>query len=284
MIKPTHWLVLGLLGSALATVVVQNALKSDGSAAVRPVTERTDPSHRTAPKLGRAFLGNSDDTADTGDATMPGRNGWTRPATRPVNGVGRFNNQQSNPSAFHDTGAGYDTGAGTPTATMFGLALPRSGGAVAGGSAGGVDPTSTTTQPIGAPAAEVGCKHELGVQLQGVTAHVDFVGKLLDGQERAGQNFSGAQLSDLKILVQWQSLFQNHLQRLDLIAPDGSLYQSLSRPLTVRDADAPVETLLPVNGTWITRYGLYGAWCVEAFLDQQEQPITSSRLVIASPR
>jgi len=285
MIKPTHLLVLGLLGSALATVIVQHALKSDGSAAARPVTERTDPSDRTAPKLGRAFLGNSDETADTGDVTMPGRTGWVRPATRPVNGVGRLNNQQSSPSAFHDTGAGSDTGAGTPAATMAGLALPRWGGvAGGGGSAGGVDPTSTTTQPIGAPAAEVGCKHELGVQLQGVTAHVDFVGKLLDGQERAGQNFSGAQLSDLKILVQWQSLFQNHLQRLDLIAPDGSLYQSLSRPLTVRDADAPVETLLPVNGTWITRYGLYGAWCVEAFLDQQEQPITSSRLVIASPR
>jgi len=62
--------------------------------------------------------------------------------------------------------------AGTPAATMAGLALPRWGGvAGGGGSAGGVDPTSTTTQPIGAPAAEVGCKHELGVQLQGVTAH-----------------------------------------------------------------------------------------------------------------
>ena len=71
MIKPTHWLVLGLLGSALATVIVQHALKSDGSAAARPVTERTDPSDRTAPKLGRAFLGNSDETADTGDVTMP---------------------------------------------------------------------------------------------------------------------------------------------------------------------------------------------------------------------
>ena len=286
MIKSTHWLVLGLLGSALATVVVQNALKSDGSAAVRPVTERTDPSHRTAPKLGRAFLGNSDETADTGDATMPGRTGWTRPVTRPVNGVGRFNNQQSNPSAFYDTGAPYDAGAGTPTATMFGLALPRSRGAVAGGSAGpgSGDPTSTTTQQIGAPAAPVGCRHELGIQPQGVTAHVDFVGMLLNGQELLGQNFPAAQLSDLKILVQWQSLFQSHLQRLDLIAPDGSLYQSFSRPLTAGDADAPVETLLPVNGTWITRYGLYGAWCVEAFLDQQEQPITSSRLVIASPR
>jgi hypothetical protein len=102
---------------------------------------------------------------------------------------------------------------------------------------------------------------------------------LLDGQQVTAEQFSGATLSDLKIVVQWQSLFQNHMQRLDLIAPDGSLYQSLSRPLTATDAS--VETLLPVNGTWITRYGLYGGWCVEVFLDQQNAPITSSPLVIA---
>src|SRR5438876_10455871 len=70
----------------------------------------------------------------------------------------------------------------------------------------------------------------------------------------------------------------------DFIAPDGSLYRSLSRPLTATDGDAPVETLLPVNGTWITRYSLYGAWCVEAFLDQEQEPVASSRLVISAQR
>lgn len=45
----------------------------------------------------------------------------------------------------------YDSGAGTDTVTMFGLALPASGGAVQGGTAANpvrTDPTGTTTQPV----------------------------------------------------------------------------------------------------------------------------------------
>ena len=60
-------------------------------------------------------------------------------------GSGTFTNQQSNNTAD------YDTGVGTQTMTMFGLALPASGGAVAGGTASNpvrTDPTGTTTQPI----------------------------------------------------------------------------------------------------------------------------------------
>lgn len=47
--------------------------------------------------------------------------------------------------------ADYDTGAGTDTVTMIGIALPASGGAVAGGTSTNpvrVDPTGTTAQPI----------------------------------------------------------------------------------------------------------------------------------------
>lgn len=47
--------------------------------------------------------------------------------------------------------ADYDTGAGTDTVVMCGIALPASGGAVAGGTASNpvrVDPTGTTTQPV----------------------------------------------------------------------------------------------------------------------------------------
>lgn len=47
----------------------------------------------------------------------------------------------------------YDTGAGTDTVTTFGIALPASGGAVAGGTSTNpirTDPTGTTTQPISA--------------------------------------------------------------------------------------------------------------------------------------
>lgn len=45
----------------------------------------------------------------------------------------------------------YDTGAGTDTVTMFGIAIPASGGAVQGGTATNplrTDPTGTTTQPV----------------------------------------------------------------------------------------------------------------------------------------
>jgi hypothetical protein len=269
---------LVLLGAALTVITVQHALKIDGSAATQPVTGRTEPGDRGLRRLGQALFGTSeDDTADTGDATTPVRTDRTRPATPPVNGVGTFNerDQQSNVSADPDTGAGTQT-----VAELDSRPPTRLGEATGGGSA--TDPVrvgpATTTQ------AGHGCKHELGLQPQGVTADVDFVGVLLNGSEREGRDFSGAQLGDLKILVQWRNLFQNHGQRLDLIAPDGSLYRSLSRPLTATDGDAPVQTLLPVNGTWITRYGLYGAWCVEVFFDQDESPIASSRLVISAQR
>lgn len=47
--------------------------------------------------------------------------------------------------------ADYDTGAGTQNMPLFGIALPASGGGVAGGTATAplrVDPTGTTTQPV----------------------------------------------------------------------------------------------------------------------------------------
>ena len=280
MIKLLARGLLVLLGAALTVITVQHALKIDRFAATQPVTGRAEPSDRTPRKLEQAFVHSPDDTGDVADATTPVRTDRRRTSREPLSGVGTSNDRQSN--VITD----YDARAGAPT---FGLALPKRAGAGAGGASAAsasADPTGTTTQPAqpmsGAPAQ--GCKHELGIQAQGITAQVDFVGTLLNGQENSGQTFSGAQLSDLKILVQWQNLFQNHLQRLDFIAPDGSLYQSLSRPLTATDGDAPVETLLPVNGTWITRYSLYGAWCVEAFLDQEQEPVASSRLVISAQR
>lgn len=60
-------------------------------------------------------------------------------------GSGTFTNQQSNQTAD------YDTGASTQTTTMFGWALPASGGPVAGGTATNpirTDPTGSTTQPV----------------------------------------------------------------------------------------------------------------------------------------
>lgn len=41
-----------------------------------------------------------------------------------------------------------------------------------------------------------------------------------------------------------------------------------------------METRLPVGGTWITEYYLYGAWRVDVYLDREELPITSEVFVL----
>lgn len=179
--------------------------------------------------------------------------------------------------------------------TFFGIPLPawleelvgRRRSSVAGGMplpSADAPVTTTSTTPGTTAAGTSGCKHDPAPHPQGITAEVDFVGVLLNGQQREDESFTGAELDDLKIVVEWKSLLENHAQRVDLIAPDGSLYQSLTRLVTAGDNGAPLETRVPVNGTWITRYGLYGAWCVEVFLDQESAPVTSSRLVIAKPQ
>lgn len=87
-----------------------------------------------------------------GTAANPIRFDPTGTTTQPVSGTvtanagtGTFNDQHSNITAD------YDTGGATQTMTMWGIALPASGGSVAGGTATNpirTDPTGTTTQPI----------------------------------------------------------------------------------------------------------------------------------------
>lgn len=72
-------------------------------------------------------------------------------ATQPVSGTFWQATQPVSDSTHSNITADYDTGAGTQTMTMYGVALPASGGAVAGGTATApvrTDPTGTTTQPV----------------------------------------------------------------------------------------------------------------------------------------
>ncbi|MBI3030220.1 MAG: hypothetical protein HYY64_11975 [Candidatus Rokubacteria bacterium] len=103
---------------------------------------------------------------------------------------------------------------------------------------------------------------------------VQFVGVNQDGSQSGGTQFSAASVRDLWILVAWQSLSGTHSQRLDLYAPDGSLYQRLSAQFTGSSA----EVRLPVGGTWITQHFLFGTWRVDVFLDGD--PRTSGAFVL----
>jgi hypothetical protein len=104
------------------------------------------------PALGTAGSASTDVLTVQGIASMTALKVDGSAVTQPVSGTvtanagtGTFNVQQSNITTD------YDTGAGTQTMTMFGMALPASGGAVAGGTSSNplrIDPTGTTTQPV----------------------------------------------------------------------------------------------------------------------------------------
>lgn len=108
--------------------------------------------------IGHVIADSGSTTAVTGNVTVVQATGTnlhvvvdTAPTTTVIGtitanaGSGTFTNQQSNVQID------YDTGGGTQNTTVFGIALPASGGAVAGGTATNpirTDPTGTTTQPV----------------------------------------------------------------------------------------------------------------------------------------
>jgi hypothetical protein len=66
-----------------------------------------------------------------------------------------------------------------------------------------------------------------------------------------------------------------HQQRVELYAPDGSLYQRLTGTISLR-----TQTLVPVGGTWITAHALYGGWRVDIFVDRETSPIVSQSFTL----
>ena len=148
------------------------------------------------------------------------------------------------------------------------------------GSAGGGTTTSTTSTTEsgqasgggGTPVASTGASVPPAVP----SATLQFIGVSQDGKSTGGTDFSGGVLRYLRILVGWQNLSGSHTQRLQFFAPDGSLYQGFSTQL---GSSAP-ETQLPVGGTWISEFSLWGAWRVEVFLDSGMMPITTGVFVL----
>jgi hypothetical protein len=135
---------------------------------------------------------------------------------------------------------------------------------------------------------------------------ISFEGLLHTGKGLpGGDHFSAKALRDLLILVEYRDLARGpHTQRLQLYLPDGALYQQFSTAFEVgapapkapaeahrehgtADRDhfgspgiVPVATRLPVGGTWITQYSLYGTWRVEVYLDQARTPAVHRTLVL----
>lgn len=167
---------LGVAGTASSDVITvqgiasMTPLKTDGSGVTQPVSGSVSVSNfpgtqtvsgtvtvqqSTASNLKVDLSGTGANTTAIkvdGSAVTQPVSGTFWQATQPVSGTitanagtGTFTNQQTNVTAD------YDSGAGTQNMTMFGVALPASGGAVAGGTSSNpirTDPTGTTTQPV----------------------------------------------------------------------------------------------------------------------------------------
>jgi hypothetical protein len=137
-------------------------------------------------------------------------------------------------------GAGGDDGRGGESASLAGLAGQVGGG---GGSSSGAQ--------------------------NGLGAAISFTGRLHDGTSLHADEFSAPALRDLLIATTFTGA-AGQQQRLELYAPDGSLYQRLT------GAVAPsTQTVVPVGGTWITEHALVGGWRAEVYIDRETTPIVS---------
>lgn len=120
----------------------------------------------------------------------------------------------------------------------------------------------------------------------GAPAVVEFAAIMQDQQVLLGEDFWGPAVRELQITVGW-NVPGSHTQQLDLFTPDGALYRRFGAAF---DGDAArfagqggrtaVETRLPVGGTWITEYSLFGAWRVDVYLGGQPTPVTSASFVL----
>jgi hypothetical protein len=115
------------------------------------------------------------------------------------------------------------------------------------------------------------------------TARMSFVGVLGNGRNRAGESFPGADLRELRVVVDWTEIERVHHQRVELTSPDGALYQRFASTITGTGHAVSVITRLPVTGSAITDSGLYGEWCAEVFLDDEDAPIARRRFFLTPP-
>jgi hypothetical protein len=114
-------------------------------------------------------------------------------------------------------------------------------------------------------------------------ARVSFVGVLGNGRNRAGETFPGGDLRELRLIVEWTEIERVHHQRLEVTSPDGALYQRFVSAFTGTGRPVSTVTRLPVTGSAITDSGLYGEWCAEVFLDDEDAPIARRRFVLTPP-
>lgn len=112
---------------------------------------------------------------------------------------------------------------------------------------------------------------------------LSFVGVMARGNQRTGAEFPGTGLRELRIVAEWTELEGTHEQRVEVFSPDGSLYQRFTGSLTGSGRSLSATNRLLVSGTSIVDAGLYGEWCVELSLDDEDAPIARRPFLLTPP-
>jgi hypothetical protein len=102
------------------------------------------------------------------------------------------------------------------------------------------------------------------------------------GHERRGDRIHGDARS-LGVVVEWKHLEDVHAQRLELYSPDGSLFRRFTTTFAAHGKQTHVTTTLPVVGTALTDAGLFGEWCAEVFLDDDDTPVVARSFDLVNP-
>ena len=133
--------------------------------------------------------------------------------------------------------------------------------------AGGATGSSATdaggqSSPLGIAPQAGGPGGASGTQ-DGLSAALSLTGRMHGGQSVSGGEFSTTSRRDLLISMTYANVGEPHQQRLELYAPDGSLYQKF-----IGAVASSTQTLVPVGGTWITDHSLYGIWRIDVYVDR----------------
>jgi hypothetical protein len=141
----------------------------------------------------------------------------------------------------------------------------------------GGDDKSDSRSP-GTPGGASGSESS-GSVAGGPSARLRISGLHHDGVIKQQTQFASGDLRDLHLDVDYLQVSGPHRQRIELFAPDGSLYQRRFRDVTIAEGQ-PVNTRVPVGGTWITEHSLFGNWRVAVYLDTSQTPIASGAFAL----
>ena len=165
-------------------------------------------------------------------------------------------------------GASTSPGAGEPPPSPYGRIAAVS--APAGGATGSsATDAGGQSSPLGIAPQAGGPGGASGTQ-DGLSAALSLTGRMHGGQSVSGDEFSTTSLRDLLISMTYANVGEPHQQRLELYAPDGSLYQKF-----IGAVASSTQTLVPVGGTWITDHSLYGIWRIDVYVDRNTTPIAT---------